>query len=87
MVNVIEARIVLIVELRNILVQKHGDGAMAEAEKHSAGAITRKHVAGEAAWRSVLNVMPALLAKEPDGEDRRNDYRAENALHVRHCHQ
>ena len=51
----------------NLLVQKHGDYAIREAKKHLAGVIARDDAAGEAAWRSVLNVIPALLVKKPDG--------------------
>ena len=52
----------------NVLVQKHGDNATQEAEKHLAGVIARGDTDGEAAWRSVLNVIPALLAMKPGGE-------------------
>ena len=49
----------------NVLVQKHGDNATQEAEKHLAAVIARGDADGEAAWRSVLNVIPALLAMKP----------------------
>ena len=51
----------------NVLVQKHGDNAAREAEKHLAGVIARGDADGEAAWRGVLNVIRQLLATGPDG--------------------
>ena len=50
----------------NVLVQKHGEHAAEEADKHLAGVIGRGDAAGAAVWRRVLDVIPQPLAKKPN---------------------
>ena len=55
-------------QVANLLVEKHGDLAFPEAGRHLSAVIARGDTTGEATWRSILNVIPALLAMKPGGE-------------------